>query len=311
MRKNYIRVMLAGALCCLFLNACSAAYAATDAETAAAKESAQETASEEKPAQVSAQEALDLLADLLNGGKGSGNAEVQKSGSDTIVMNAEKADPAESVGEPRTITVNASGTAKAVPDKAEISFGVTTQAATAEEAQKENAEKIDQVIAHLKERGVEETSIQTSSYNLYPEYDYNGKTPKITGYQVRTSLTVSDQEIEEAGDIVSECVSLGINDVDNFRFYASSYDEAYEDALKSAVSAAEKKAAVLAEASGGKLGSVLSLSEGYQNTAYRYAKANYAMTEEAAADSASGFGMAVMPGEASIEARVTVTFELR
>ena len=59
MRKNYIRVMLAGALCCLFLNACSAAYAATDAETAAAKESAQETASEEKPAQVSAQEALD------------------------------------------------------------------------------------------------------------------------------------------------------------------------------------------------------------------------------------------------------------
>ena len=99
--------------------------------------------------------------------------------------------------------------------------------------------------------------------------------------------------------------------MDNFRFYASSYDEAYEDALKSAVSAAEKKAAVLAEASGGKLGSVLSLSEGYQNTAYRYAKANYAMTEEAAADSASGFGMAVMPGEASIEARVTVTFELR
>ena len=68
---------------------------------------------------------------------------------------------------------------------------------------------------------------------------------------------------------------------------------------------------MLAEASGGKLGSVLSLSEGYQNTAYRYAKANYAMTEEAAADSASGFGMAVMPGEASIEARVTVTFELR
>ena len=35
------------------------------------------------------------------------------------------------------------------------------------------------------------------------------------------------------------------------------------------------------------------------------------MTEEAAADSAAGFGMAVMPGEASITAQVTITYELR
>ena len=61
-----------------------------------------------------------------------------------------------------------------------------------------------------------------------------------------------------------------------------SYDEAYEDALRAAVTAAGAKAAVLAECTGDTLGPVLSLSEGYQNTSYRYAKSNYAMAEEAA-----------------------------
>ena len=75
--------------------------------------------------------------------------------------------------EPRTVTVSAQGTAKAVPDKAEITFGVTTQSKSPDGAQKENAEKIDKVITYLKERGIEEKSICTSSYSLYPEYDYS------------------------------------------------------------------------------------------------------------------------------------------
>ncbi len=305
MRKNIGKALLVGALGCLVLCACSTAYAATgtSGEKNTAPEAAQEDAAETDPKNASAQEALDLLKDLLAGG-GIGTGEGEKGGGAGNIM----MQPAPR--EPRTVTVSAQGTAKAVPDKAEITFGVTTQAKTPDAAQKENAEKIDKVIAHLKERGIEEKSIRTSSYSLYPEYDYSNNKQKIIGYQVRTSLTVSDQEIGDAGDIVSECVGLGINDVENFRFYASSYDEAYEDALRAAVAAAGAKAAVLAESTGDTLGPVLSLSEGYQNTSYRYAKSNYAMAEEAAAD-ASGFGMAVMPGEASITAQVSVTYQLQ
>ena len=304
MRKNIGKALLVGALGCLVLCACSTAYAATgtSGEKNTSSEAAQEDAAEMDTKNASAQEALDLLKDLLAGG-GIGTGTGEKSSAGSIMMQT-------APQEPRTVTVSAQGTSKAVPDKAEITFGVTTHSKTPDAAQKENAEKIDKVIAHLKERGIEEKSIRTSSYNLYPEYDYSNNTQKIIGYQVRTSLTVSDQEIGDAGDIVSECIGLGINDVENFRFYASSYDEAYEDALRAAVTAAGAKAAVLAECTGDTLGPVLSLSEGYQNTSYRYAKANYAMAEEAAAD-ASGFGMAVMPGEASITAQVTVTYQLQ
>jgi len=287
MKNRRIWISLAaGFLACAALTACGTAYAATGAGPVKSAPSKESEALPEKPdsdKSASAQDAFDAFRDAL--GRGT------------------------PLSDPRTITVNASGTAKAVPDKAEISFGVTTRSATADGAQEENAKTIETVIDHLKKRGVDEKSIQTSNYNLYPDYDYNGKTPKITGYQVQTTLTVSDQDIDEAGDIVAECIKLGINDVNNFRFYASNYDDAYEEALAAAVKAADKKAAVLAASADGELGRVLSISEGYQNTAYRYAKSNYAM-EEAAADMASGFGMSVMPGEADITAQVTVTYQL-
>ena len=231
MRKTIGKAILASALGCLALCACSTAYAATKT-TDTEKENnlpAQESEADPDTKNTSAQEALDLLKDLLAGsGIGSGADEGRASG-----KNSENLPLPAVPREPRTVTVSAQGTAKAVPDKAEITFSVMTQAKTADAAQRENAEKIDKVIAHLKERGIEEKSIRTSSYNLYPDYDYSDNKQKIIGYQVRMTLTVTDQEIDDAGDIVSECVALGINDVDNFRFYASSYDEAYEEALKS------------------------------------------------------------------------------
>lgn len=308
MRKNITKALILSALCCLTVSVCSTAYAATK-NSGTAEESVESTeAAKEETKNTSAQEALNLLADLISGKSGAEDPDISADTKADGVGNffrtaAEK--------EPRVITVSASGTSKAVPDKAEISFGVTSQAKTADAAQTENAKTIDAVIAHLKERGIEEKSIQTSSYNLYPEYDYNSKTPSITGYTVRTTLTVSDQAIDDAGDIVSECVALGINNVENFRFYASSYDEAYEEALQKAVKAAGAKAEVLAKSAGGGLGEILSITEGYQDTSYRYSKSRYAVEEAAAADNAAGFGMAVMPGEASIQAQVTVTYELK
>ena len=84
------------------------------------------------------------------------------------------------------------------------------------------------------------------------------------------------------------------------------------DALTKAVEKAKEKGEVLAKAADGSLGEILSVSEGYQNTAYRYntsymdAKqmSGYGVAEEAAMD------VAVMPGEAEITAQVTVVFEL-
>ena len=71
------------------------------------------------------------------------------------------------------ITVSASSTVRLVPDKATVSFGVTTQEKTAELAQTKNTEAVDHVIEVLIGRGVEEKSIRTVNYYMYPQYDWS------------------------------------------------------------------------------------------------------------------------------------------
>ena len=87
-------------------------------------------------------------------------------------------------------------------------------------------------------------------------------------------------------------------------YSCSGYDEAYKEALAKAVKAASEKAEVLAEASGKKLGDVVTIVEGYQNTdlEYRYLDAEALKNFYETADAV------IMPGESDVEADITVTY---
>ena len=208
------------------------------------------------------------------------------------------------------LTVNAEGESKTTPDMAEITVGIEATEATTEEAQRKNNEDVNAVLQKLKELGIEEKSIQTSDYSLYPRYDEFGE--EITGYYVRTTLTVSDIPIDKAGETLSALGESGMTEVDYVRYFSSSYDEAYEDALKEAVAAAEKKAESLAETAGKTLGTVVEMTEGYQDTSLRYSydngAAKYAATEEAMG---GGGDVAISPGEVTISAQITIKYALR
>ena len=93
---------------------------------------------------------------------------------------------------PAEVTVSASGTVRLVPDKASVAFGVTTEEASADLAQSKNSEAVDNVIAVLTERGIEEKSIRTTNYSLYPQYDYSDGVSRIIGYSVCTTLLIQD-----------------------------------------------------------------------------------------------------------------------
>ena len=210
------------------------------------------------------------------------------------------------------ITVSASAVVRLVPDKATVYFGVTSQEATAEEAQRKNSEAVNQVIAVLTGRGVEEKSIRTTNYSMYPQYDWSeyGE-QRIVGYCVTTSMSVADQNIEDLGALLSACVAAGINDVDNVSFLCSGYDEAYRQALAQAVAASRDKAEALASAAGKKLGDAVSVTEGWQDTSARYGKtvntaAAYGM--EPVADAAAPI---LQPGETEISASVTVVYAMK
>jgi hypothetical protein len=206
-----------------------------------------------------------------------------------------------------TVTVSGSHTIYISPDKAEIHLGVQTTDKDSKKAQDENAKTVNAIIAKLKELGVKEKSITTSMYNIYQEYDYEKNEP--TGFNVSTSLTVKDLEIESVGNILSECVSAGATEIQYISYKCSNYDEEYENALTEAVAAAKKKAEVLAKATGRSVGDVQAIVEGYQDTSARFVNKSYSMGEEAVmAESAD---VSIMPEDSEITANVTITWYLK
>lgn len=208
------------------------------------------------------------------------------------------------------VTVSGKSEIKVTPDMAEITFGVETPGKDAAEAEKQNTREVDRVLSQLRELKVEDESIRTSDFSLYPRYDDFGN--DVTGYTARTMLTVSNLSVDQVGLVISSCTEAGINQMNDIRYYSSSYDETYDAALREAVSEAEKKGRTLAEASGKELGAVVTIEEGYQDLSLRYSydngAAKYAATEEAMDLAGS---MRVMPGELTVSAEVTITYELQ
>lgn len=209
-------------------------------------------------------------------------------------------------------TVSADGTGEVfvAPDIAAVYLSVITEGTDAETVRDQSTEEYNQVVAFLKERGVEEGSIATTNVFLNPQYDWSGETQKIVGYTMQTDITVSDIPIGELGSLLDETVSRGINGIQNVQYLSSAYDEKYQEALQLAVENARSKAEAMAEASGVTLGSVTGVTEYGANTEARYTQNRMSLTaapEMAAEDSA----MNVMPGELSVKANVSVRFGLQ
>lgn len=210
-----------------------------------------------------------------------------------------------------TITVNSSEKVTVVPDIAQVVYAVRTDAKDAAACQQKNTEDVNSVIELLKSLGIEEKSIQTSDYSMYPIYNYSNNTQKITGYEATASLTVSDLPIENLSNILSESVTAGVNNIQSITYQSSQYDQAYADALKLAVTSAKTKADALAEAGGCSLGNVVNISENSNYSEARYT--DYALTSKMNSQTAAyAAGVedsnAIMPGEVDIEVNITVEY---
>lgn len=220
------------------------------------------------------------------------------------------------------ITVTATSEVKVVPDMARIGVTITTQGTTAEETQAHNVEDVNAVLAALREAGVADESVQTAYADQYPVY---GETDafqqeggsdggddavdlgdsNIAGYEMTTRLQVSDLAIDQVGSIIETCVTAGATGTDGPEYYSSDYDASYQGALQAAMDDAHVEAEALAKAGGMTLGNVTNVTEGYQDTNYRYLSDD-TLTEASPADA-----MNISPGQVSISATLTVSYAIR
>ncbi len=194
-----------------------------------------------------------------------------------------------------SITVTGEGSVKAVPDEAQMSFGVQTRRDTAKAAVAANADAMREVISALRQAGARQ--IATEWVSVYPSSDDDGR---VNGYTASNSVSAV-ADVEDAPGVLDAAAGAGANDISGPGLGSSDAEALYRQALGKAVDDARLRAEALAKASGRSLGSVTTIVEGGSEAT--------PMFREAA--QASDGSTPIVPGEQETAATVSVTFSLR
>jgi uncharacterized protein YggE len=161
------------------------------------------------------------------------------------------------------LNLSAHGEVKIAPDMATITFGVTTEATTAQAAMADNARRMQEVFAALSRAGIADRDIQTSGLNLSAQYDYvENQPPRLRGYQASNRVTVNVMDLTKVGSTADAVVAAGVNQIDGIGFGLKDSKAAEDQARVLAVRALQDKARLYAQALGVELGAIRSLNEG-------------------------------------------------
>jgi uncharacterized protein len=208
----------------------------------------------------------------------------------------------------RTLTMTGTGEMRAKPDTAIVTLGVMSRADTARAALTANNAAMTAILSSLEAAGVAKKDIQTSNFSVNPVYDYDNsgaKPPRITGYDVSNQLAVTVRKLDTLGTILDEAVSKGSNQIYGITFTIDDPRALEDEARKSAVEDAARKAKLYAEAAGVALDAIQSISEQVARPPQPvYMKAQ---RMEAAADSS----VPVAEGEQVVSIDVSITWTIR
>lgn len=205
------------------------------------------------------------------------------------------------------LNLSAYGEVKVAPDMATITFGVTTEATTAQAAMADNARRMQEVFAALSRAGIADRDIQTSGLNLSPQYTYeDNQPPRLRGYQASNQVTVIINDLTRVGTTADAVVGAGVNQINGISFGLKDPSAAEDEARRLAVRALQAKAALYAQALGVELGGVRSLNEGGGYTPQPPMPV-YAMARMQSADASTP----VAAGEMTVRIDITGTYDLR
>jgi uncharacterized protein YggE len=197
------------------------------------------------------------------------------------------------------ITVVGTGSTDVVPDVADWSFGVHSQAGTASDALSANASAMKNVLAALAGAGISKKDVQTTEVSLYPETADDGRT--VTGYSASSTVTATVRKLGEAGKVVDAAVRAGASDVYGPNLHPSDTDEAYGEAVDKAFDDARSHAEAIAAKAGVSLGAPIAIVE-----SGGYAPGPVTVYDRAAAAEVAP----VEPGTQQVSASLTVTFAI-
>jgi uncharacterized protein YggE len=194
------------------------------------------------------------------------------------------------------ITVQGTASVTSVPDRAELSFGVESQADSAKSALAANAAEMRRVLAALRAAGA--TDLKTQYVSLSPRLDGENQ---VQAYVATNTVSATIKQIGRAGAVIDAAVEAGANQVYGPTLSRGDQSDLYRQALKAAVANARASAQALAEAANVSLGRVTAVAEGGGAPA---------PMPFAAAAKAEDVSTPIEAGSQQVTATVTITFSV-
>jgi hypothetical protein len=196
----------------------------------------------------------------------------------------------------------------AEPDIVTIGAGVTSEAPTAVEAMRQNAEAMTRVIERIRALGVDEKDIQTTGINLSPRYDYDrdNREQVFRGYTVSNRVSVKLREIQGTGEALDALVAAGATDISGPNFGLEDDQAAKDEARERAIERAGARARAYAEMLEYDGVRVLQINESIRGRQPMPANAMRAVADESIQVSATP----VQPGMIETGVSISITYEL-
>jgi uncharacterized protein YggE len=198
------------------------------------------------------------------------------------------------------ITVVGTGTARAVPDVADWSFGVQSDAETASAALNTASAATRRIIRALRDAGIAKEDLRTEQVSLYPRTTDDGRA--VIGYSASSTVHATVRDLGKAGSIVDAAVEAGANQVYGPSLRVSDNRTQYRAAIEAALDDARARAQALAAKAGVTLGGPVAIVEsggGTPGPVYDRGLAE-----------AGGADVPIEPGVDEIAATLTVTFAI-
>ncbi len=210
-------------------------------------------------------------------------------------------------GEP--FVVSGEGKVFVTPDIARVTLGVEGTGASLKTVQNAVNTKSKALVDAVKKLGIKEDDIKTTSYNVYPQYDYTTSTRRITGYRVSSDYRITIKDFDKVNDVIAAGTTAGANVVESVSFDLNDETETEKmnEARVLAVADAKSKAEGLAKAAGISLGKIINVSENQSNGVRLLAlpvSGGGSGKEDAAEPD-------IQPGQTEINITVALSYEVR
>lgn len=219
---------------------------------------------------------------------------------------------------PGTISVNGTAEVRVAPDEVVLTVGVETDSPEIARARAENDRRIKAIVAAARENGVASEHVKSDFLDIQPRYKDEYSHREFLGYFARRSLVITLRDVSKFEALLSSVLVAGANYVHGIDFRTTELRKHRDEARRLALIAAREKASAMTATMGVSLGAPVSIQEGYSGWWSPYSswwgQRSGGMTAQNVVQSGGGREAAgddaLVPGQISVSANVSVTFAL-